>query len=486
MFFYRWIAKYYDKEISATGLGIFRIAYATVVLLEVLQIAYFRTIIFQPLTPYTTPALFIWAGALVGLALGLFTRPCSIVNYGFAVVFIGSFTDFEYHFDFTMIGTNFLLIFLPISKALSLDNVIRRGRTSGPGTELRQTPGVSPLAYTVPLFVGIGLIYFDSVFHKLTSDSWIQGLGVWIPASLPHLTWNDLSAILDNRFIALFLGYFTLLFEATFVFGFWFRKLRVAFLLGGLGLHVGILLAFPIPFFALGYIAFYVLLVPVGWWRHLAPRSQARVSGEHLAMENDPRRNLKILAITGYLLIVGVFALATLYHSPLILRVRRDLRLDETRLGRRFAAATVNTEQFSRHYLGITPHGVFVDSHYRGYRHILALTHVEDDGSETWLPIIREDGHAHPLNSGRVWAKWSFRVNSPRLNRQQLTRGIRDFTRFWLAKNDKSSENAIFHVKLKEVEIPNAWREGFLRDQKAKPWRDIATVRWKSNHFYAQ
>jgi len=484
MFLYRLIARGYNKNIEATGLGLFRIAYATVVLLEVLQIIYFRTIIFQPLTLYTTPALFIWTGAVVGIILGFFTRTCSVANYAFTVIFIGTFVDYEYHFDFTMIGTNFLLMFLPISRVLSLDNLLRRDHRTEHQTDFNRTQQVSSLAYTIPVFVGVGLVYFDSVFAKSMSDSWIQGLGVWIPASLPHLTWNDFTPILDHYWLILVVGYSTILFEGLFIFAFWFRKLRVPFLIAGLGLHLGILFTFPIPLFALGYMAFYILLVPVSWWRYFSHDSRVPGLDTPIVTEGSWRQRFEIVVIMTYLLIIALFALATLYHSPIIETLRRDFQLDQGRLGKAIVRGTRTMTNFSRHYLGITPHGVFLDGHYRGYRHIVALTHLEEDGSETWLPIIQEDSHVHWLNSGRVWAKWSFRVNSPRMNELQLVRGIRDFTGFWLAKNNKGLENAVFRVKLKEIEIPTKWKEGFLRTQKNKPWRHVATVRWNDGKFH--
>jgi hypothetical protein len=52
---------------------------------------------------------------------------------------------------------------------------------------------VSQLFYFIPVYIAVALIYFDSVFFKLTAQSWLTGLGIWMPSSEPmmvHLNWS--------------------------------------------------------------------------------------------------------------------------------------------------------------------------------------------------------------------------------------------------------------------------------------------------------
>jgi predicted DCC family thiol-disulfide oxidoreductase YuxK len=86
------------------------------------------------------------------------------------------------------------------------------------------------------------------------------------------VTWNDTSFLLNQKWLMLFLGYLVLVFETVFIFLFWFKRFRVPFFILGIFFHVGILIAYPIPWFALTVIAVYLLLVPVNYWRFLVSK----------------------------------------------------------------------------------------------------------------------------------------------------------------------------------------------------------------------
>src|SRR5690606_7183496 len=78
------------------------------------------------------------------------------------------------------------------------------------------------------------------------------------------------------KVLVIALGYITLVFEAVFLFTFWRKKWRVPMLIIGIGLHIGILVCFPIPFFALGVIALYLLMVPVRFWEKQFNRKESK------------------------------------------------------------------------------------------------------------------------------------------------------------------------------------------------------------------
>src|SRR5690606_1157309 len=169
---------------------------------------------------------------------------------------------------------NFLFIFLPISTTFSLDRLILKLKYSN--TRFRYIPSqtVSVLAYYLPVLLGIGFFYFDSVFFKFTSPLWLNGLGMWLPSSLPQAILVDISPLLNIKVLVIALGYLTLAFEAIFLFTFWRKKWRVPMLIIGVGLHLGILVCFPIPFFALGVIAIYLLMIPVSFWEKIFNRNK--------------------------------------------------------------------------------------------------------------------------------------------------------------------------------------------------------------------
>ncbi|QKF76870.1 DCC1-like thiol-disulfide oxidoreductase family protein [Arcobacter defluvii] len=279
--YYNFIKKLYEKEESGLALALFRIVYGLVVLAEVWQIFYFRHLIFDPI-PYVQtasfmihPMLIIWIISIVFITVGLFTRKATIVNYLFTVLFMGftfQFTglgnEFDYHIDKEFIPVAFLLMFMPISRRLSFDRLIEKIKYSNTKQEYNPKTTVSSLNYII-LIIAAGLIYFDSIFYKLYSPMWLGGLGVWLPASLPWATWLDLSFILNQEHLIKFLGYLTLFFQITYIFFVWFKKFKVFYLLVGIGLHIGIALAFPIPWFALAMVALYIGIIPSSFYSNL-------------------------------------------------------------------------------------------------------------------------------------------------------------------------------------------------------------------------
>jgi predicted DCC family thiol-disulfide oxidoreductase YuxK len=101
-------------------------------------------------------------------------------------------------------------------------------------------------------------------------EFWRNGLGVWLPSSMPYyVSAIDMSPLLNMRSFQVALSHTILLFEAVFVFLCYFRPFRVPFLLLGVAFHLGITLSFNIYPFGLGMLAHYALLVPFAGWRRL-------------------------------------------------------------------------------------------------------------------------------------------------------------------------------------------------------------------------
>lgn len=278
--YYSYIKKLYEKEESGLALALFRIAYGIVVFAEIFQIFYFRHLIFDPV-PYVQeapflvyPMLIMWLGAIALLILGLFTKISAITNYIMTVLFLGftfnfgSVSDYNYHIDKILIPIAFLLIFMPISRRLSIDRLLEKIKFSSTTYEYKGKETVSSLNYIV-LVLAAGLIYLDSIFYKFYSPMWLEGLGVWLPASLPWATWLDLSFILNQEYLIKFLGYLTLFFQVTYIFFVWIKKIKVFYLLIGIGLHFGIALAYPIPWFALAMVALYIGIIPSSFYSNV-------------------------------------------------------------------------------------------------------------------------------------------------------------------------------------------------------------------------
>ncbi len=272
-----------NRSVSATGLAVFRILFGLVVLHEILFLLVFRHLIFDTL-PYLDRAspvlhyfLVIWAGVATCLTLGYRTRWMSLWNYLFWVIFVvytPMWQDFDGGFDQFMTGSSFLLIFLPAGRALSLDNLRQRLRHDPVFRPVETPPPVvSILAYQLPIAIALGLLYFDSGLHKLSSEFWRNGLGAWLPATMPYyMSALDMSPLLDTRWLEQTIGYSIILFQWVFLFLFWFRPFRVPLLLLGATFHGGIILSLNIYPFGFGMLVHYALLVPFGFWRAVANR----------------------------------------------------------------------------------------------------------------------------------------------------------------------------------------------------------------------
>jgi len=266
-----------NKQVPATGLGLFRLFYGLVTLQEIFFLLYFNHLIFDPIPyldvefPMIPIFLGLWAIVASCVALGYRYQTAVLCNYLLWILFV-NFTpmqrDFDGGFDTFMIGAGFFLLFLPADKAFSLDNL--RYKLSQPFKHYREynKPTVSVLAYYLPVAICLGFLYFDSSVHKMFAEHWRNGLGTWLPATQPYyVSALDMSPLLNQEWLQNLLGYTILVFQFTFIFFFWQRHLRIVYLLIGMGLHLGITLSFNIYPFGLGMLCFYFLMIPFRWWR---------------------------------------------------------------------------------------------------------------------------------------------------------------------------------------------------------------------------
>lgn len=604
-----WLEQRLCHQAPATGLGMFRIGYGLVALQEIAFLYYFRHLIFDE-TPYLDPGpaliplfLVLWGGAALGLTLGLHTRLCAILNYGFWVVFT-NFTplwrDFDGGFDQLMVSSGLLLVFLPSWRALSLDNLRLKSKYSTLGHRYEPPRTVSVLAYTIPVFVSLGLLYFDSAIHKLFAQHWRNGMGAWLPSSHPYyISAIDMSWLLEREWLERVIGYTIIVFQFLFPFLFWHRSFRVPFLLLGTLFHSGITLSFNIYPFGLGMLVHYALLVPFGWWRKLGeklrfakPRLVVYYDGQCplcwrtvLAVEHFDLRKavrfldlqthaaqqpalagisepellkdlyaidtegrtycgldtyLKILSSMGYpkpiawlLRLPGVYFLAARSYRRIadnrqrlscdancLTQAQPNLSLHESwqkwlgsphrqafRLARVLVALIFLQLNSTLHYgllyrlgvadslgplgtisnmllsvshafLGITPHALYLDDHFKGYQLIFAITFQDQTGNERWLPFVNEEGRLVAPNWGRVHSMWANTAVTPRLEERRLAKFLKKVTAFYGIRLGFDLNAARFQVKAKSIRMPADWEANLRRFNLSQPWREIGEVVW--------
>ncbi len=267
-----WIRKNFNKKVSAVGLAWFRIFYLFFLLQDILLLLKNSHLVFDPV-PYVWQSdinfkviLAIWSGAVISMMLGFKTRFNAVLNYILTIFIFSTLSQFEYHIYYVYIGVNFLLMFIPVERVFSLDNLILKFKNARINQEYKPSSTTSIWSYWLLLFTGIGLVYMGSIFYKLNDEIWLKGLGLWWPASFPIACNIPMHWILDQEVLIKFLGYFALIFELIFIFIFWFKPLRFWVAIIGIVFHIGIYLFFPIPFFAMAVCSIYLLCIPNKYW----------------------------------------------------------------------------------------------------------------------------------------------------------------------------------------------------------------------------
>jgi len=610
--------KLYDKKVDANGLALFRIFYGFVLLFEVIQLFYFRHLIFDKI-PYFSPSeinfsipLVLWMASIFCIILGLFTRFSTVINYLFSIVFLSTISSYEYHMFYAYMGVNFLLMFVNTHQVFSFDRLRLKLKYSNSRTLYYPSRKASVLNYYILILVAIGFVYFDSIFFKLASPIWLKGLGVWLPASLPHFTHINTSLLLNLKWLVLFLGYLTFVFEAIFIFTFFRKKWRSPLLIVGIGLHLGILICFPIPWFALGVMSIYILMIPhkyisrirqlfnfnhqitfyydeecplcirtkiiishldffnivdfkgvrnyghkeikfkgisreelldniysitkkgkilvgvntyrfillripllflVGLIMYIPPfsiiarsvyskialnRNTDRCTEDNCGytLPNIPQevdaikifkdfsvKDLKVKIISFSILVLLFFQLNVTYHSLLVNNLKEKIGFSETNFAAKINIPSKIIYKLSSTLLGITSHAVFMDAHMDDYNHIIAVQVLLPNGDKQFIPLIDENGHPGYYNYSFNWVKYGWRVNSPNIDQTLLSNGLRDFSAFWVHKNNLENTNIKFNILVKKIDSPKNWSYNFLNIQIKKPWVNGGYFIWEDQKF---
>jgi hypothetical protein len=458
-----------NPKVSASALGIFRIGFFTVQFFEVLQLFNFRQLVFDT-TAFLEPdsvshfyVLFAQLIALLFIIFGYKTRYAMVANFAINLSYFSVTKDFEYHMDYVYTGVNLLCFFLPVALSYSID-ALMSGR--------KEVPKVSVVNHLVIIFATTALVYADSMFHKVTSYMWMNGLGMWLPASLPSFSWINNQWILNQEFFVKFAGYLTLVFECTFIFLIWFRKFRPFLAFIGICLHFGIFLAFPIPLFGFAYCAIYFLIL-------LPEPFYDKFDGYFLALRKilniKTKENIEQKTWTGFpdkvlfgiIITMGILQLNGVMVSPSAQKV--------------LPPELVNTAWKIQHdilrpFTGIVRHGVFMDWHFKQAQYITIIKYDKET-----LPIWKEDGTADKYPYGRFWVNSNFRFLS--VQYPKYLEGLRRYTAYWAVKNKKDLRNLHLEVFLKKYDVPKKWEYNYLTKMKNRPLQKIGDIYWKNNKF---
>ena len=187
------------------------------------------------------------------------------------------------------------------------------------------------------------------------------------------------------------------------------------------------------------------------------------------------RRLVKIL------LALLLFQLNSSIHYGLIYRL--DIAAKKSPLSAPIADASNALLGVSLTFLGITPHALYLHDHFAGYDHIIAITYLDKNGVEQWLPFVNEEGRLLAPNWGRVHSMWANIAVTPTINNQRLHKFIMKVTAFWGQKMGLNLDNATFFIKFKRISAPSYWVYDQLHKNLTSQWTTIGTAKWRDKQI---
>ncbi|WP_411726556.1 DCC1-like thiol-disulfide oxidoreductase family protein [Methyloglobulus sp.] len=134
-------------------------------------------------------------------------------------------------------------------------------------------------------------------------------------------------------------------------------------------------------------------------------------------------------------------------------------------------------------FFGITPHALYLHDHFVGYDRILAITYIDPNETERWLPFVNEQGRLLAPNWGRVHSMWANIAVTPTINNMRLRKFVMKVTAFWGQKIGLNLENAVFKIKMKKIDAPTHWMPDQLHKNFASEWVTIGTVHWSGKEI---
>ena len=448
------------EPISAAPLACFRIAFASILLLEFLHYYYHRNLILlefpftQEIPSSTLLELHIWFVVIICLLLGFLTPITAALNYYFVSVYFQPYAKCSYHADMIYLEAAALIVFYPLGRRLSIDSLLLK-KFFGIDTSSRPIPRIYN---DLLIFYAAGLMYFDSTIYKLASPFWLDGLGFWLPASYPSFTTFSWNALLNQYYFAIVSGYITLIFELVFIFLFWFKALRVFLVPLGLILHFGIGIVFPIPLFGLIMAALYLNFFPDIRMNRLLSRFSR-------SFEIRTKEELDSVALSrfdtyrAYALAVVVACLAAVQLSLIV-----DYQL-----------LNQKSYQLIASYTGTTRHRVFGKWQFDTMKHDIAVVYYDELGKEHWLSYVNEDGHTGWEGYGRVWSWWW--ANSLPGYRNQVS-AWSSAVEAWARQNRLNIERGYAVVKYKALITDQKWERDRQEKQTRLPWIDYMKLTW--------
>ena len=169
--------------------------------------------------------------ALLLMGIGFKTRFFSILAWLIHLLFFGSGDAFMYGVDYLTTSCLFYCVLFPVNRHFSIDNLLKRKDAN---------PKVSTIFPIRILQFHLCLVYLFGGLSKMIGVHWWNGEGLWRAVMLPDFYQYDFSWLANYPMVLMVMGWTVLLFEVGYPFFIFYRKTRLIWLLGILGMHLGI------------------------------------------------------------------------------------------------------------------------------------------------------------------------------------------------------------------------------------------------------
>lgn len=208
------------------------------------------------LTSAQSTMVFFWiyVVAALGLLVGWYTRVWAVLTWFLHFVVMSTIPSFVYGVDIFLHIALFYLMVMPVHKALSMDVWVRK-------VDASPSWGVT-LSIRV-LQIHMCLVYLSAGYEKMLAADWWNGNVLWRSLVQPDFRQADFTWLAQYKWLPMGLSWFTMSIETFYGVAMWLPRVRVFWLLGIIGLHVGIAL-----FLGLGLFALIMILLSVsafGW-----------------------------------------------------------------------------------------------------------------------------------------------------------------------------------------------------------------------------
>ncbi|MDA1343053.1 MAG: DCC1-like thiol-disulfide oxidoreductase family protein [Proteobacteria bacterium] len=195
--------------------------------------------------------------------------------------------------------------------------------------------------------------------------------------------------------------------------------------------------------------------------------------------QQKPRALSRIL--TKIMLVLVFFQLNSTIHYGVVYRL--PISAEKIVVSQPIAQASNALLMLSSTFLGITPHALYLHDHFAGYDRILAITYLDPDGTERWLPFVNEQGRLLAPNWGRVHSMWANIAVTPTIDNQRLRKFIMKVTAFWGNRMGLNFKGAVFKIKMKKIAAPTHWVSDQLHKNFLSQWLTIGSVQWSNNQM---